>query len=152
MKRLLFLSVIFSFFTITTISAQAKIGSYYSQFFDSTYEINAFKQSKDKYEVHIDVASVGMDPPASLIIQCEHLDAFKQSLSDIRDKYIEWTNLAKENNITNLAKNIYIKLPHIRVTWYNTKWHFSYEQNLTPIFAVGDDGRYVVFFYKHSGI
>lgn len=50
-------------------------------------------------------------------IKYKDLAKFRQALIDARDKYVEWSNIAKENNVKNFRKDIPVKFPKPIYWW-----------------------------------
>lgn len=74
----------------------------------------------------------------------ENIQNFIDALNVCKTKHIEWSEVAKSNNITDFRKPINVKFPSIRITWLGTKWYLSHKQNFNPEFVVGENTNFVV--------
>lgn len=66
------------------------------------------------------------------------LEKFYEALNSMRNKFIEWSGTAIENNISSFSKEFEVKLPKGNFFWIGTKTWFSSKQPITPIFTVAD--------------
>lgn len=74
----------------------------------------------------------------------ENIQNFIDALNVCKTKHIEWSEVAKSNNITDFRKPINVKFPSIRITWFGTEWYLSHKQNFNPEFVVGENTNFVV--------
>ena len=74
----------------------------------------------------------------------ENIQNFIDALNVCKTKHIEWSEVAKSNNITDFRKPINVKFPSIRIMWLGTKWYLSHKQNFNPEFVVGENTNFVV--------
>ena len=74
----------------------------------------------------------------------ENIQNFIDALNVCKTKYIEWSEVAKSNNITDFRKPINVKFPDVEITWFGNKWYLSRKQNFNPEFVVGENINFVV--------
>lgn len=80
-----------------------------------------------------------------IISGIENIQNFIDALNVCKTKYIEWSEVAKSNNITDFRKPINVKFPDVEITWFGTKWYLSRKQNfINPTFSVGENINFVV--------
>ena len=98
------------------------------------------------------IESVGVDN-SYIAFKDSKLDSFVSGLKKMRDKYIEWSKTAKENNITSMTKEMdYPFEPTgFGAVFLYGSWHsadgFCY--NMKPHFMVKDGGKTIaVVFYQ----
>lgn len=142
MKNKLVLSIVCVFFAIG-LSAQKKVATYPCKYFGKEYDINA-SFDDGKSSVYIEVASDSKNAMAMLKFDGTELDQLRKSLGQIKDKFAEWSKIAKENNVTKMSKEIESNLPKATVCWHGSKWFFAFDEKLTPKFRIMDDGSYTV--------
>lgn len=143
MRKLLVITALLSF-VCTSVSAQKKIGTYYNKFFDTTYEIKASPGKNGNFDLYIQVGAESKSTRAEFNVSSKNLDDFILALSQMRDKYIEWSDVATANNVTELRKNMDVYLKNITVCWHSSKWWFAFSQTFTPTFLVFDSKSHVV--------
>ena len=78
------------------------------------------------------------------IDDAENIQNFIDALIVCKTKHIEWSKVAKSNNITDFRKPINVKFPGVRIMWLSNKWYLSRKQNFNPEFVVGENTNYVV--------
>ena len=74
----------------------------------------------------------------------ENIQNFIDALNVCKTKYIEWSEVAKSNNITDFRKPINVKFPSVEIMWLSNKWYLSRKQNFNPEFVVGENTNFVV--------
>ena len=76
-------------------------------------------------------------------IKLKDLPKFRQSLIDARDKYVEWTKVADENNVKNLRKEIPVKFPK-PIYWWEIGGERFYDDysGWKMIFSATDNYRF----------
>ena len=74
----------------------------------------------------------------------ENIQNFIDALNVCKTKYIEWSEVAKSNNITDFRKPINVKFPDVQIGWFGNKWYLSRKQNFNPEFVVGENINFVV--------
>ena len=129
---------------ILTCSAYAEqiVGKYYNLYFGKEYEIKA-SQLNDK----LDLVFIGVEAKDSksafIVVEGKDLGLFKTALELVRDKYLDWVKIAKENNVTKINKEFGIKFPSVDVAWLGSEWWFSFRNEVNIRFLILEDGRMV---------
>ena len=109
--------------------AEQEVGVYTNSYFGKTFSIEAYEK-KDKLEtVYIEVTADDAKK-AFILVDGKDLELFKTSLELVRDKYLDWVRIAKENNVTEMSKDFDIKFPTVEIAWSGSKWWFSYGQKV----------------------
>ncbi len=94
----------------------------------------------NKYSLYID--SYSLDPSIRtggiLINSSDHLD-FISTLKEARIKYSEWTTTSKDNNVTDLSKEMIYSNKAQSYFKYGSKWCFDFSVNLSYSFRVSGD-------------
>lgn len=132
------------------INAQEIIDSYTMSYFNSSYEIEASKGKNDDFTAYIQVSAEKVKTKANYMIKSDKLDEFKKALIFTRDKYTEWEKVAKENNVTDMTKDIDVKFPSIDIASLGSKWFFSFGEKLSPKFMILKNGQSVVSFVNKN--
>lgn len=128
MKKLNLILIIISFIS-TSSYAQKEIGRITCEDFEMDIVVS-FSESKDKtsYTYWIDALSLDRSiDNVGFMVKKEQLNRFVESLKFANEKYIQWSNIAKENNVKDLTKEI--ELPKkLVVGGYFTygDWKFDY--------------------------
>ena len=75
----------------------------------------------------------------------ENIQNFIDALNVCKTKYIEWSEVAKSNNITDFRKPINVKFPDVQIGWFGNKTYVSHKQDfIKPTFSVGENINFVV--------
>lgn len=143
---ILTLSLLFS----SMISAQEVIDNYTMSYFNKNYEIEASTGKNNNFTIYIQVNAERSKTKANYMIKSDKLNEFKEALILTKDKYVEWTKVAKENNVTDMSKDIDIKFPNIDIAWLGTKWFFSFGKKLSPKFMILKNGQNIVSFVNKN--
>src|SRR5690606_36555707 len=88
--------------------------------------------------------------PGSIVLENTKIEEFKNALIQTRDKYTEWIEVAKKNEVKEMNKEMDIKFPTVNIAWLGTKWFISFGQRLKPTFIILDENRYIVSFYNKN--
>lgn len=139
MKKIISALVICLVSTVTF--SQKRIGDYNMSFFDGKqYEILASEPEAGKFDIFITVEGEHKYDDVKLNVASKDLEAFKSTLIQVRDKYVEWEKKAKENNVKDTQKDFPFSLKNVDVAWYGSKWWFAFNQTFTPVFFVFKNG------------
>lgn len=134
MKTLLFLSIFFACCHLT--HAEKKVSEYYSSAFNKTYQIQASKVKHGKFKFYIYCKS-GDQHTIGFILNSTDVPEFVASLDAVKEKFIEWSTTAHENQVTKYFKYFDIKFKGTTVFFkYGNDWHFSRIGRLNPYFLV----------------
>ena len=75
----------------------------------------------------------------------KNIQNFTDALNVCKTKYIEWSEVAKNNNITDFRKTINVNFPNVELWWLGSKWFSSHKQNyIKPVFSVNENTNFVV--------
>ena len=129
---------------------QEEVGTFTMGYFpkNPTKKVECTNPDAADFRVFIDVAGGHSTDIVNLILKEKNLEDFKNALIQIRDKFVEWEKVAKENNVTDMRKSFEISFPRLDVGWYGSKWWFAFDQRFTPTFRVFDDGTCAMVVYK----
>ena len=146
MKRfILTCMVILSF---SHIFAEDKIGSYSMSYFDGKQlNIKASEPKNGKFSFYIYVHGKREYDEVCFALKNENLNQFKTALSEVRDKFVEWEQTAKENNVTDIKKPFPVSFPKVDIAWKSSKWWFSFNKYMKPNFMVFKDGSCAMVVY-----
>ena len=118
------------------VFAQTVVGKYTAMGFENNIEA-----SIKKGDLKVWVATPGEENTMFKIDGEYDLNRFIVQLKECKEKYIEWSNVAKSNNVTTYAKKIDISFPNVEIWWKGSKWFSSYKRNFfRPLFFVTEDG------------
>lgn len=141
--------VLLCLFCATNVShAEKVVGSYLSQYFDQTYEIEAAETKTGALSIYIQVSAKSTGTRAMINLTGSEIGAFKSALLQTKDKFVEWSKVAKDNNVAEMNKEMDIKFPSMTVCWLGSKWFFSFGVKIKPSFIILDSGKHVVSFTK----
>lgn len=140
MKRIIILFILF--FPITA----------YTQEVFATYEMSYFNCGKTTYEMLAEIKNDKIDKiyiegssfdastkKTVLIIEGAHISKFGDYLKAAKDKYIEWTKTAIDNNVKDLNKVIPLESQvKYMVGFIYGDWNFARNVNLQSRFRVSD--------------
>jgi len=146
MKKIL-LSIVAFTLCIISVYGEQVVGNYTLGYFNKTYEIEAGKPKNGKFAIYIQVSAERDYTRAMVGISSDDLEDLKQSLIQMKEKYEEWTKVAKENNVTEMTKSMDIKFPSATICWNASKWFFSFGCKLQPQFLILK-GKHVVSIVK----
>lgn len=137
MKKL-FLIVSLCF--LSTLSfAQKKVGSY--SVYGVEYDIEAYINDNGTLQVYVEVDG---DYPKVMfeIYGKDDLNDFIDKLKKCKEKFVEWSNVAKTNNVKGFNKSFDISFPNVRIFWAGNKTYHSDKYNfIRPLFFVSQEGR-----------
>lgn len=117
------------------VFGQEKIDEYTSSYFDKKYDINASQDKKDttKFSYYIDCASADkLHSQVDLMFDSNDLPDFIEFLNSIKSTYSKWQETAKQNNVTELDKEIEIKPFKCQSAFVYGDWNFDFGVRLTP--------------------
>ena len=120
--------------------AQEKVATYTNSFWNKSYDVLATtKNANEIKDVYVCVNAKSSNV-ANFSISGKNLDSFVAALKEMKNKYIEWSKVAKDNNVTEMDKPYDIKFPKVDIQWYGSKWWFAFGVNLKFTFRVTKDG------------
>ena len=142
MKKIILVLCLLTF--ILPIKATQKVGEYTNSCFSKTFSIEAAEKNNKIEDVYIGVQTDLDFRKAYISVEGEDLELFKNALKLARDKFSEWKKIAKDNNITEMCKEMGIDFPEVAVAWlYGGEWEFSFDNKINLAFLILDDGQMV---------
>ncbi len=146
MKKIIVLLLIL--FVVKSVNAEKKVGSYYCTYFSKSFPIEAALKNNELDNVYVGIEAAKADK-AFISIDVKDIESFKTALMSIKDKYAEWCQVAKENNVTDLTKNFDIQMPLVTIAWYHgSGWKFDFGVKLDMKFMIMDDGSMIAVSMK----
>lgn len=133
---------------VQSIYAKTPVGQYTLSYFDRPFRVEAGGLKNGGFSVYIEVK--GEDTKdAFIMVESKNLNKLKSSLSKLRDKYTEWSSVAKENGVSKMTKEMDVKIPPTTIYWETpSRIHISANNKLYPVFSVLDDGSHTVIIAK----
>lgn len=125
-------------------------GTWHSSLFkkDYTVELSASTRKPNSFNLTIGAEAEHSSTTINIFLEGEsEVTRLREALIQIRDKYVEWKQIAIDNDVTEMNKEIGVSLPPVTVAWYGSKWWFSFNQRFTPKFNISD-GKYYVSIFK----
>ena len=141
MKKFLLVLCLLAF--ILPIKAEQKVGEYTNSYFSKTFSIEAAEKNNKIESVYIGIPTDLESRTAFIEVKGKELELFKTALELARDKFSEWKKVAKENNVTEMRKEMGISFPKVTIAWHGAKWWFSFGNKINLKFLILDDGRMV---------
>ena len=136
-----FCLVLIILFLANASFAQKLVSKYYSECYDKFYGIY---ESGSTFL--IDVHSEGNESdPVRIRILCTNYLEFINSMKATRDKFASWIDVAKENGIDHIVKEMDIHFPAVWLTWISTRRWVNGDLELKPKFLV-QEGKPFLFF------
>ena len=96
MKKFNTLIVALFIFSISS-KAEQTVGTFENAYFGKNFTIEASQKNNELETVYIEVEAKS-SKSAFLSVDGNKLESFKTSLELVRDKYLSWVKIAKENN------------------------------------------------------
>lgn len=124
-------------------NAEKVVGHYYQG--STKYNVEAITYNND-LTVFIEVMGEHKGDKVLVRIHgAENIQNFIDALNVCKTKYIEWSEVAKSNNITDFRKPINVKFPDVQIGWFGNKTYLSRKHDfIKPTFSVGEDINFVV--------
>lgn len=148
MKKILFLMTVLTMLVPTTTYAEKVVGIYHSNYWNKDFDIEASDIENGKFSIYIQVPAKSESTRAMLSFEDSDVEELKGTLLQIKEKYAEWSKIARENNVTDMNKEMDFKLPSCTICWKGTKWFFSFRNRIQPSFLILDDGKHVISFVE----
>lgn len=141
MKKFYALIVALFIFSISS-KAEQTVGTFENAYFGKDFTVEASQKNNELETVYIEVEAKS-SKSAFLSVDGNKLESFKTSLELVRDKYLSWVKIAKENNVTEMDKEFDIKFPTVSIAWRGSKWWFAFDRKITMSFLILDNGKMV---------
>ena len=140
MKKILLL-IAFTLLT-TSVYAEKIVGTYTMS--GTKRNIEAGIDNKGALNVFIQVVGEYSDYVMIRVTGEEDIKRFVSQLTCCKNKFVEWEQVAKRNNISDFKKEINATFPNVEVWWVGLEWYSSYKKNfIKPLFLVnGGDASF----------
>ena len=138
-KSLILIMSMFVSLSMNMIAEQT-VGTFKNTYFGKNFTIEASQKNNKLECVYIEVEA-NDSKSAFISVDGDDLERFKTSLELVRDKFLSWVKIAKDNNVTEMNKEFDIKFPSVSVAWSGSKWWFAFNRKLTMSFIILDDGK-----------
>lgn len=126
------------------LNAGTVIGAYRLSYLGETFSVEAVRLKNNKFSVYIGVKAQS-SKTAYINVDGKKLEKFKKALIDTKEKYIEWSKAAKDNNVVKMNKFIGVKFPKVSTMWHHpTEVYFSINNDFDPIFTVLESGEHLI--------
>lgn len=143
MKKLFIFIVLF--LTLANIYGQETVlGTYNCSYLDKKCGV-AYSERAESYFIYISSGKNHDD--MSVIVNNKDIQEFRDALTAARDKYVEWTKVAKENNVKSFNKYMDIEFPEVKIMWGNKSPQISLGAKPEPRFMV-NDGEYRLLLFS----
>ena len=135
MKRLL---LFIAFALLTTSTYAEKIVATYTMS-GTKRNVEAGIDSKGDLNVFIQVVGETSDYVMIRVEGETDINKFRTQLTYCKNKFIEWEQVAKRNNVSDFKKEIDVTFPNVEVWWVGLEWYSSHKRNfIKPLFLVND--------------
>ena len=135
MKKILLL-IVFSLLT-TNIYAEKIVATYTMS--GTKRNIEAGIDSKGALNIFIQVVGEYSDYVMIRVTGEEDIKRFITQLTYCKNKFIEWEQVAKRNNVSDFKKEIDATFPSVEVWWVGLEWYSSNKKNfIKPLFLVNN--------------
>lgn len=146
--KITIVTLLFLFCAMSASFAIKTVGTYSLSYFDKEYSIEASEIKNDKFTVYLGVSGAKETRTTMIGVESKNIEAFVQFLTQMKEKFVEWSDVAKENNVKDMSKDMDFKSPSTTICWYGSDWFFSFDQKLEPTFKIRDNGEKIAFIYK----
>lgn len=123
-------------------SAEKVVGTYTMA--EMSWEIQASIDSRGTLDVFVGVLGERDNDKVFINISGEeNINLFISALTYCKEKYIEWSKVAKDNNVTDYSKPFDVTFPKVEIYWRGSEWFSTYKKDhLNPtLFLVKKDGN-----------
>lgn len=149
MKKTLVIILVYLISSVV-VYGEKVVGNYTLSYFNKSYEIQASEIENGKFSIYIYVQGERKTTPVFFSIESDEVEKFNKSFLQISDKFREWRKVAKDNNVTDLRKDVDIKIPSVTIGWLSSKWHFSFRNSINARYIILEDGRDVMIIAKEA--
>lgn len=135
-----------TFFIGLSVSAEKKVSSFSMSYLNNKeYDIQASEVKSGKFSYFIFADSKEENGICGVQLKSDKIQELTDCLRQIETKYKEWSETAKNNNVTDFDKSFDIALPKMDCFFkYGSKWCFDYGWKIKPYFKVTTDGDCLV--------
>ncbi len=135
MKKILLL---IAFTLLTTSSYAEKIVATFTMS-GTKRNIEAGIDNKGALNVFIQVVGEYSDYVMIRVTGEEDIKRFISQLTYCKNKFVEWEQVAKSNNVYDFKKEIDATFPSVEVWWVGLEWYSSHKKNfIKPLFLVNN--------------
>ena len=139
-----FVFILIAFCICKLSSAEEKVGEYYMSYFNKSYDIEASAVKNGSFDFYIYTHPAEMSQRIGFSLRSSSVENFKSYFDNIKTKFVEWSQTAKDNNVTGFDKDFDCERMPVYVFFnYGSKWHFCYK-NINPYFKVTDSGECLI--------
>ena len=120
------------------------IGEYTLSYADISLSVTASAISDEDISIDIRVRASKETTDMAICADNDDIRKLSETMIQMRDKYIEWVEVAKNNNVTSLVKQIDILFPEIYAMWIysgSTDVYSDFSLVLNPLFIISN-GNY----------
>lgn len=136
-----YLTIILILLLCSISFSQVKLTTYESAIAEKTYDIKISGDDNNNFTLWIYAYSTdSFVDKCGLMIKKKNYQSFITALNEAKLKYIDWVKIAKDNNVTEMAKNMPIKCKVGAYFQYGNDWHHKYIVNLNFPFAIVESG------------
>ena len=126
--------------------SQTKIGTYHNSYLNENYNIELDTKDTTKFDIYFYAHSFdNLINEGGFVIKQWGLEEFIKHIQDAKQKYIDWVKVAKENNVTDLNKDMEIYTFASGFFKTGNHWHFQNEIDLKHIFRVRKDKNIILY-------
>tara|TARA_B100000242_G_scaffold63425_1_gene38791 strand:- start:2976 stop:3578 length:603 start_codon:yes stop_codon:yes gene_type:complete len=134
--------ILFLFLPLTILS-QEKIETF--EIFGKEYSVDATEPNSKGYTLYLNGHPLDKSvSQGGIMIKSEQTADFRNAWEKAKSKYIEWTATAKENDVTDLKKDIKVNVPNVEGFFSYGDWQFDW--NVSPFF------KYIISKEKSGGV
>lgn len=128
-----------------SVNAQTKISEYHISYFDKTYDISAVTDKRIAWYISTpsyDTSSIIKD--CGFTFEDSKYEDFIAALNILRQKYVEYKNIAQSNNVKELSKQLDVKFPRVTCYFqYGSSYHFAFNKSISARYRI-HDGLYQI--------
>lgn len=142
MKKTIFTVLICTIMSF--VYGQDNYSSYKSSYLEKEYNILVSSKEENKYSIYIMATSFdNLYKEVGFYMKEKELNVFRNKLIDAKNKYNEWVKTAKENNVTDLDKEMKIEYDVDGFFSTSAGWKFDEYVNISFHFKILE-GKYML--------
>ena len=145
MKKVLLL--LFALLATSNVFAEKKVSEYNSSYFGKTYDIESTDVKNGSFTYYIYCESKdSFHKTVGFSLKSSEIPNFVKNLQVIKEKFAEWTQVAKDNKVTDYDKTFDVSFKSVSCFFlYGKDWHFT-NTRFKPYFKVTNESEYLVVF------
>ena len=147
MKKVLWL-IVCLMTMVLSVNAEEKVSEYTQSYFSMSFDIEASAPKNNTFTFFVNCASMenAKNDVCGFMLDSDRVNEFINNLNLIKNKFVEWTNTAKNNNVVSFSKEFDINFKSLKAYFkYGRDYHFS-KFTFKPYFMVTKDGKCVAVF------